>query len=613
MRPKNVPMTQWGVMSHETTLIERLTTLNEIAATLNSAVDVQGALNSVLARLVELMGLQTGWIFLISPNAQERWWGKGYVLAAYHNLPPALDLESAPAWDGGCDCQGYCNKGKLTEAYNEVKCSRLIESGGDTRGLIVHASAPLRIGDQTLGILNVAASDWSEFNEESLTILNSVGNIIAAAIERARLFDMLREQRIHEQAVLLEFSNQLLSRSELQDLMNYLVEEVRRLLNFDACALLLPSEDSAWLAFKAVSGWKADPVAERRLLPNDDRTGPGRAMRKQQPVVTEDIWKNDTPTFRADWLAAEGFRGHVIVPLIVDGHSIGTLVLDMRHVYRMDIDKLRFLRLMANQAAIAIEKARLLQQEAEGRRLEEELTLARQIQLSLLPDSCPVIEGWQMCSFYQAARLIGGDFYDFFWLAGEGKRLGMVIGDVAGKGIPAALFMSMSRTIIRSVASSGRRTPAEALVRANEVIITDAQSDVFLTAFYGVLYPNEARFVFANGGHNPPLWWRAEHGAFETLHAKGIVLGMFEQIRLEENQIIMQAGDIIICYTDGVTEAMDAAGDLFGEARLRAAVEAHASEPASNILDAIVDAVSGFTGELPQSDDLTLFVVKRQV
>ncbi|MBI5931116.1 MAG: SpoIIE family protein phosphatase [Chloroflexi bacterium] len=599
-------------MSNEITLIERLTTLNEIAATLNSAVDVQSALNSVLARLVELMGLQTGWIFLLASNAQERWWGKGYVLAAYHNLPPALDLESASAWDGGCDCQGYCSKGKLTEAYNEVRCSRLIESDGDTRGLVVHASAPLRIGEQTLGILNVAASDWSEFNEESLTILNSVGNIIAAAIERARLFDMLREQRIHEQAVLLEFSNQLLSRSELQDLMNYLVIEVSRLLGFDACALLLPSEDPAWLAFKAVSGWISDPVYERRLLPNDDRTGPGRAMHKQQPVVVEDIWENEYPTFRADWLAAEGFRGHVIVPLIIDGRSIGALVLDMRHTYQMDTDKLRFLRLMANQAAIAIEKARLLQQEAEGRRMEEELTLARQIQLSLLPDACPIIEGWEFCSYYQAARQIGGDFYDFFWLAGEQKRLGMVIGDVAGKGVPAALFMSMSRTIMRSVASSGRRPPAEALVRANEVIITDAKSDVFLTAFYGVLYPVEARVVFANAGHNPPLWWRAEHGAFQTLKAKGIVLGMFENIHLEEAEITMQPGDMLICYTDGVTEAMDAAGDLFGEARLRAAVESTANGSADAVLNAIVEAVTQFTGELPQSDDLTIFIMKRQ-
>ena len=597
-------------MSSESDLIEKLTTLNHIAETLNQAVDVKGVLNHALAELIKLMGLETGWIFLKDPAAQDRWGGRGYVLAAHHNLPPALEVDNANAWDRGCDCQGLCNRGELTQAYNPVRCSRLASVSGDRHGLAIHASTPLRSGDRILGILNVAAPDWASFKPEALTLLTNVGSQIGVALERARLFDLLQERRFHEQAALLDFSSQLLGRLDLDDLMRYLVEQVRQMLQADACALLLPGEKPGILDFRAASGWRVDPVAERRQVSAEEGNGSALAMRTQQPFLEEDIEKSDLAPWMPEWLRAEGFRGHAVVPLLANGRSTGVLVIDTRQPRQLDESELRLLRLMANQAAMAVEKARLHQEEIKGQGLEKELAIGQQIQLSLLPKDCPVVPGWEIVAFYQAARLVGGDFYDFFELPGEPGRLGLLIADVMGKGVPAALFMAVSSTVIRTTALDGR-SPSATLMQANKLILKDSPADLFLTAFYGVLDTHTGRLVYANAGHNRPLWLHAATGEFEELVAHGIVLGAFPEIELEECEIEVAPGDLLVFYTDGVTEAMDADHQLFETERLQAAVAAKPHASTQEILEAVVDAVRAFTGDAPQSDDMTLVAVKR--
>lgn len=592
--------------------IRSLTTLNQIAETLNRAVDVRSALNTTLAHLVELMGLETGWIFLIDPAAQDRWWGRGYVLAAHHNLPPALALDEAEVWEDGCDCQGLCTKDRMDVAYNEVRCTRLAAASGDRRGLAVHASAPLRVGNRLLGIINVAGPDWSAFSPEALTLLTSVGHQMGIAVERARLFDLLQDRRLHEQAALLELSNQLLSRRDLDDLIQYLVQAVRELLGVDACALLLPAEQPGYLVFRAVSGWRHDPVANRQRVPADERSGSGRAMLTQQPILYEDIQTEDPTSWTADWWQAEGFRGHAVMPLIVELRSIGALLIDMRQPRLLTEDEMRFLRLMANQAAMAIEQARLHREEVERQRLEKELAVARDIQLSLLPEMCPEISGWEFAASYQAASLVGGDFYDFFELPGAAGQLGLVIADVAGKGVPAAIFMALCRTIIRTTALSGR-SPAETLKRTNELILKDSQASRFVSVFYAALDTTTGRMVYANGGHNWPLYWQAATGEFRQLVARGTVLGAFDEVNIAEYALDVAPGDAVIFYTDGVTEAMNARGELFGEERLQAAAAAGPGAGALQTVGNIVKAVGGFTGPTPQSDDITLLVVKRWV
>lgn len=598
-------------MSADQDLIKNLTTLNKIAETLNQAVDVRSALESALVRLLELMGLETGWIFLVDPSSQNRWFGKGYTLVAHHNLPPALALGKPRPWKGTCDCQSFCQKGKLTGAYNEVRCSRLLNAPGDRRGLIMHASVPLRSGEQTLGIMNVAGPDWTHFSAEALALLTNVGNQMGIALERARLFDLLREQRVHEQAALLDLSNRLLGETDLDSLICCLVEEVQRLLQADACALLLPEDKSNSLTFRAASGWQHDPVTAQRHVPADPRSGSGWVMHQQEPLIIDDTQTNDPTPWTAKWLEAEGFRGHAVVPLIADARSIGVLMVDTRRPRHLTEDEIRFLCLMANQAAIAIEKARLHEEALKRQRLEEEMAVGRQIQFSLLPESCPIIPGWELAAFYQPARQVGGDFYDFFDLPGEPGRLGMVIADVADKGVAAALFMALSRSIIRGKAIVPDLNPALVLQRANRLILKDSRARLFVTACYAVLNTLTGRLIYSLAGHNRPLWWQAATQTCQELSGRGTVLGIFEEVELEEHTVTLASGDALVFYTDGITEAMNDDHQLFGEERLQKVICRHAAGSPQEMIGAIVAAVQTFTGGAPPSDDLTLFVVKR--
>lgn len=594
-------------------VIEELKTLKEIALTLNQAADLRAALEQSLIRLVTLMGLETGWVFLHDPQAEDKWWGPQFTLAAHHNLPQALDLDNPEAWHKGCDCQTLCLKGKLDEAYNEVHCSRLGAASGDKEELVVHASTPLRSGDTVVGILNVAAPSWDSFSPRSLTLLSSVGSQMGVAVERARLYDLLRDQRLHEQAALLDFSNQLLGRLDLDDLMDYLVQAVRDLLQVDAAALLLPDEhDPAYLRFAAASGWRSDPVRAQRRVPADERSSSGRVMRTQEPIMHADIEIRELKPWMADWLPQEAFKAACVTPLVADGRSIGALVVDSREPRHLAENEIRFLQLMANQAAIAMEKARLHREEIQRHRLEEELAVARQIQLSMLPPGEPQAQGWEFGMHYEAARQVGGDFYDFFELPDSNAtaQLALVVADVADKGVPAALFMALSRTMIRSVAISDR-SPATALSRANDLILNDSQTDLFLTAFYAALDVENGRMIYSNAGHNPPLWYRSQEQSFQELSTDGIALGVISDITLEDALIEVAPGDLLVFYTDGVTEAMNADLEEFGVERLKAAIADAAADSAARIRDAVVAAVDAYTGDAPRWDDFTLLVARR--
>ena len=252
--------------------------------------------------------------------------------------------------------------------------------------------------------------------------------------------------------------------------------------------------------------------------------------------------------------------------------------------------------------------------EALARKLAE-LAVGREIQLSLLPKTCPEAPGWEFAAAYQAARTVGGDFYDFCELPGEPARLGIVIADVADKGVGAALFMALSRTIIRTTAMSGRG-PASALMKANELILKDSHTDgVFLSAVYAVLETETGRLIYANAGHNPPLLYRAAgagaDGSVTELSQRGIILGTFEGITLGEQRLDLAPGDALVFYTDGIPDALNADGEEFGEGRLREIVAAHGGEPADALLAALMAALAAFTGDTEPADDVTCVVVRR--
>nr|MBA3468562.1 serine/threonine-protein phosphatase [Herpetosiphonaceae bacterium] len=267
---------------------------------------------------------------------------------------------------------------------------------------------------------------------------------------------------------------------------------------------------------------------------------------------------------------------------------------------------------IAGQSASAIEGAMLAHVEAERQHLEQEINMAREIQTSLLPAKTPQIEGWESAALWRLARQVGGDFYDFwqFHSGAEAGNLGFVIADVSDKGVPAALFMALSRSLVRGAALDGT-SPARAMERANRWIMRDSQSFMFVTLFYGILNPNTGELRYTSAGHNPPLLYRAADGSIEQLRTPGIALGVIDDAVLGEAQTTVLPGDVLLCYTDGVTEAVNDAMEEWGVPCLMDTTAETAHGPAEAIVTTINDRLATHTGDRAPFDDVTLVVIKR--
>jgi sigma-B regulation protein RsbU (phosphoserine phosphatase) len=284
------------------------------------------------------------------------------------------------------------------------------------------------------------------------------------------------------------------------------------------------------------------------------------------------------------------------------------LVDDVNTAHVFSPRRVRILSGIANQAAVAIENARLQAREAERVLLARELELAHEIQSQLLPQSAPQPPGYEIAYRWRSAREVGGDFFDFISLAwGE---VGLIIADVSGKGIPAALYMVFARTLLRAAAIGGG-SPATMLERANELMLADSASDMFVTAYYCVLDPDVHSLTIASAGHNLAVFAPAGEGDPVPLTTPGIPLGILMPARIGERVVMLSPGDVVVFYTDGVSEALSPEVEPFGEERLHELVRDNRSLAASEIASVVAEAVQAFIGDETQSDDITLIVLKR--
>jgi serine phosphatase RsbU (regulator of sigma subunit)/DNA-binding NarL/FixJ family response regulator len=471
--------------------------------------------------------------------------------------------------------------------------------------------------DRENEVLRLAAEGLSD-QEIALRLLVSepvVHSHVAGIVEKLRLANQ-------SQVLLLDFANQAQSYRDPDALMTFLVEEIPRLLWADAAALFFPDTgDGEALVFRAAAQWPGDPVG-RRVNSADylADSGPGFVYRTMQTWQIEDVDSgqsetgpvHDSPSTAhpPSWIAPD-FRAYAFIPLLVGGGAIAVLGLAGREPRLLDEDELRFARLLANQAALSFEQARLHRVESQGQRMERELQQARRIQMSLLPDGYPTAPGWDFAATYESAREVGGDLYDFIDWPDTPERIGLLIADVSGKGTAAALFMAHSRAMIRAAAQT-QPGPAETLARANVQIARDNHAMLFVSAFYGVLNTTTGRLTFANAGHNVPLILRAG-GDLEEVMSRGMVLGIMDDMEYDEDETVLAPGDTLVLYTDGITEAMDGESELFGKERLKDAVRGAtaAADGSRGIINAIIAAVKAYTAGTPQADDLTVVAVRR--
>jgi sigma-B regulation protein RsbU (phosphoserine phosphatase) len=299
------------------------------------------------------------------------------------------------------------------------------------------------------------------------------------------------------------------------------------------------------------------------------------------------------------------------VPLELKGVVTGVIYVDNQlQAGIFTLADLELLTAIAPTAAIAIENARLYQAAIEQGRLERELQMARDVQARLIPRTTPQRAGWDFAARWEPAREVAGDYYDFITDHADGS-VGFVIADVTDKGMPAALFMALTRSIVRA-STTAASTPAEAISQANRLICADAANDMFVTLFYGRLDPATGRLTYVNAGHNPPLLFTAGQSEPAKLSRTGMAMGLDAGWVYEQRTVQLEHGDWLFLYTDGVTDAVNAAGESFDESGLVQCLNEHCRLGAAEILAGLDQWVCAFVGDKTPFDDITTMVLRRQ-
>lgn len=323
-------------------------------------------------------------------------------------------------------------------------------------------------------------------------------------------------------------------------------------------------------------------------------------------VVEMDKLAIDSPAVRA--MKAAGVK--LTIPLVSQGELVGVINMGPRlSEQEYSTDDRRLLANLATQAAPALRVAQLARQQqaeaAERERIDQELRVARLIQQTLLPKEVPSLEGWTITVHYQPARAVGGDFYDFLYF--PDGRVGLIIGDVTDKGVPAAMVMATTRTMLRAAAEN-LETPGQVLERVNDVLHPDIPPKMFVTCLYALLDPATGRMVYANAGHDLPYLRRAS--GVEELRATGMPLGLMPGMQYEEKEVQLEPGDRTLFYSDGLVEAHSPTRDMFGFPRLQSLLATHGA--GANLIKFLLDQLAAFTGaDWEQEDDVTFLVLER--
>jgi sigma-B regulation protein RsbU (phosphoserine phosphatase) len=444
--------------------------------------------------------------------------------------------------------------------------------------------------------------NWPSEPQDEL--LRNIAGQAALAIDSMRLHIAQQEEAWVNTALLqvAEAVNQL---TDLNEILHTIVRMVPMLVGVRSCVVLIRDEEQqvyhagpsfglSEMGQGLLQSFDVD-FSEFPLLGRQDveRIGPDAAYY----------------TFRLpEWMdTIMEARTANVFPLYARARLVGAMVVGPTANGRpLSGRRLNIMSGITQQAAVAVVNDRLYKESAERSRMEQELQVARSIQASLIPVAAPEIAGLDVSGYWQAAREVGGDFYDFMNLS-DG-RWGIAIADVADKGVPAALFMAMSRTILRTVAFN-RKNPAEVLERTNRLIYNDSSSDLFVTVFYAVWDARKRTLSYASAGHNPPLLIR-RRGRQSLLSTEGIALGVIQDVTIEQRQVELRTGDVVIFYTDGVTEAINEDYDEFGLERLKVVAKAAAGNDAGAIVSSITSAVRDHSGDTRQYDDITLVVLK---
>lgn len=409
----------------------------------------------------------------------------------------------------------------------------------------------------------------------------------------------------HRFALLYQLSQTFNSSLDLTEVLDRVMDEVVKALKAERGFVALRGENGE-LAFRSARGINQTTIDQpefqisRGVVDQVFQTGEG--------IQISDAQSDDRFSSRHSVLNLN-LRSILCTPLKLKDNLLGVIYIDNRIMAGIFTDDhLELLTAIAASAAIAIENARLYEVAVEKGRMEREMQMAYRVQSSLIPEEVPQFDGWEFAASWRPARQVSGDFYDFIPV--DAGRLNFMIADVTDKGMPAALFMALTRSLVRASLDQAS-TLKEAISRANRLICADSTSNMPVTLFACQLDLNTGKLIYVNAGHNPPMIYSVEKGELIDIRPTGMFLGFEEEAEYEQGSMTLAPGDYLVCYTDGVLDAIDAQEEAFEMERFQRVIKDNLDASANELMEAIETSVLEFIGDTLPYDDLTTLIVRR--
>jgi phosphoserine phosphatase RsbU/P len=562
--------------------------LVEVADVINTTLDLDTLLTRVAEVIRRFLDYEIFAILLLNERTQEL-----RMRFEIGHLPEVKEKLRIKVGEGITGTAAQKREAVMIDDVSQVP--NYINAVPDVRSEL---AVPMIVKNRVVGVLDIQSRQAGYFTEEHSRMLSLVASRIAAGIENARLYTRVARQA-KTLEVLNEIARDLTSILDLDHLFKRTAEALNRLIDYQMFSILMVDAGGTILQhrfslrFKQSIHLKHDIPVGRGLV--------GYAVEKGEPVLVPDVTRDK----RYIGVNPET-RSELCVPLKYKERVIG--VLDLEHTRRgyFTEDHMRTLSTLAAQIAIAIENARLYQRVTrEEQRLERDLAMAREIQFRLLPACCPTIANAELAAKFVPARELGGDMYDFIRYAG--RRTAIAIGDVSGKGAPAALYAALASGILRSHAAL-EPNPAQMLASTNASLRDRPVEGQFLALIYALWDERSNSMLISNSGLPRPIF--CHNGETQIIDARGLPLGLFSDVTYDEVRIHAKAGDVFVFISDGIIDAANQAGDIFGRGRVEDVVAKNCTRSADDIVTAIFEAADAFAAGTTPFDDQTVVAVK---
>lgn len=560
-----------------------LQTLFDLSKTLNSSIkNLRTILDTLLLTPMGKLLITRGMV-LLHKGEQE------FVIETLKGLPKALQGQKIQIED--------CPGAPVFVSELEPSTWRAFFVKNDIELLI-----PVQHDNREVGLIGFSKKTMGrEYNDSELDYLFSLSNIAATAIQNGLILQERNEvnrrlqKKVQELNTVFEISQEVNSPPlEIGKVQNLLAYSIMGEMMVRGVLIYLVMNGDLILTMNKGFNLEVNTVL-------DDKEFIQSLLQLKKPTMISDDPEREFFARLQDAGIA------VLLPMRIQNETKGVIALGEKiNKDRVTNDEMDFLTTLGNLAINSIENARLFEEEKEKERLEEELTIARDIQRQLLPDACPIIENYEVAAINLSSRQVGGDYYDCIKL--KDNKYVFCIADVSGKATPAALLMANLQASLHALIDTNLTLP-EIASRINKLIYRNTSYDKFITFFIGVLDLDTGNFNYVNAGHNPPYVFHADR-SFDTLQEGGLILGMMPEAPYESASVTLEAGDLIVMFTDGVSEAMNQAEEEFEEKRIEACIRENFELNTEEILQNLITSVKKFSEGTPQSDDITVLLVK---